>query len=556
MCGICGVKFSEDQNILSLDKNDFFNFNYELLHRGPDFQDGIILDKLFLGSTRLKILDLDNRSNMPMSDDQNILLFNGEIYNYKDLKNRLISLGETFKTTSDTEVILKLFKIYGTSSFDMLEGMFAIAIFNLRKKKLYLTRDIFGIKPLFYYQDKEKFIFSSEEDHIAKYVNNTEISKFAIYSYLKKGSVLQPFTKYKKIKSILPGEVFAIDQKNKVQISSFNNIKKIIIEAENSDIKFNKENFIDTIKLEIKKNLCSDVKNSLMLSSGIDSLFIYKQIKDIASTFTLSSEEYRNKEVDEIKNLSDLGIDVTKSKYLEKEYSYDHLLNKNFSSRLSLDGPQYYLLSQLISQNNIKVALSGIGGDEMLNSYPSFKYIPILLRLNNFFPLLKKFKTKNYRFEKFLRIIQYQNISDVYLEFRSSFSDKEITKILKNFKSVDSYRNIIIEDFKNKTSGIKKIRNKIKSLELNIYLRDQVLKEVDYFSMLNSVETRVPFLSKKVLFYSSLPDAQNTISKKLLINDVNFFKNKKYKKIPFLIEDLIMKNYKSKMINKAKNLII
>lgn len=556
MCGICGVKFSEDQNILSLDKNDFFNFNYELLHRGPDFQDGIILDKLFLGSTRLKILDLDNRSNMPMSDDQNILLFNGEIYNYKDLKNRLISLGETFKTTSDTEVILKLFKIYGTSSFDMLEGMFAIAIFNLRKKKLYLTRDIFGIKPLFYYQDKEKFIFSSEEDHIAKYVNNTEISKFAIYSYLKKGSVLQPFTKYKKIKSILPGEVFAIDQKNKVQISSFNNIKKIIIEAENSDIKFNKENFIDTIKLEIKKNLCSDVKNSLMLSSGIDSLFIYKQIKDTASTFTLSSEEYRNKEVDEIKNLSDLGIDVTKSKYLEKEYSYDHLLNKNFSSRLSLDGPQYYLLSQLISQNNIKVALSGIGGDEMLNSYPSFKYIPILLRLNNFFPFLKKFKTKNYRFEKFLRIIQYQNISDVYLEFRSSFSDKEITKILKNFKSVDSYRNIIIEDFKNKTSGIKKIRNKIKSLELNIYLRDQVLKEVDYFSMLNSVETRVPFLSKKVLFYSSLPDAQNTISKKLLINDVNFFKNKKYKKIPFLIEDLIMKNYKSKMINKAKNLII
>ena len=514
MCGICGVKFSEDQNILSLDKNDFFNFNYELLHRGPDFQDGIILDKLFLGSTRLKILDLDNRSNMPMSDDQNILLFNGEIYNYKDLKNRLISLGETFKTTSDTEVILKLFKIYGTSSFDMLEGMFAIAIFNLRKKKLYLTRDIFGIKPLFYYQDKEKFIFSSEEDHIAKYVNNTEISKFAIYSYLKKGSVLQPFTKYKKIKSILPGEVFAIDQKNKVQISSFNNIKKIIIEAENSDIKFNKENFIDTIKLEIKKNLCSDVKNSLMLSSGIDSLFIYKQIKDTASTFTLSSEEYRNKEVDEIKNLSDLGIDVTKSKYLEKGYSYDHLLNKNFSSRLSLDGPQYYLLSQLISQNNIKVALSGIGGDEMLNSYPSFKYIPILLRLNNFFPLLKKFKTKNYRFEKFLRIIQYQNISDVYLEFRSSFSDKEITKILKNFKSVDSYRNIIIEDFKNKTSGIKKIRNKIKSLELNIYLRDQVLKEVDYFSMLNSVETRVPFLSKKVLFYSSLPDAQNTISKK------------------------------------------
>ena len=100
----------------------------------------------------------------------------------------------------------------------------------------------------------------------------------------------------------------------------------------------------------------------------IDSLFIYKQIKDIASTFTLSSEEYRNKEVDEIKNFSDLGIDVTKSKYLEKGYSYDHLLNKNFSSRLSLDGPQYYLLSQLISQNNVKVALSGIGGDEMLNS--------------------------------------------------------------------------------------------------------------------------------------------------------------------------------------------
>ena len=126
MCGIFGIKLLNKNENSTLNKSEFLKFNNSLFHRGPDFQDTLFIENINFGSTRLKILDLNDRSNMPMRDSENVIIFNGEIYNYKDLKNDLEKRGEKFGTSSDTEVILKLFKNYKEKSFDMLEGMFSM----------------------------------------------------------------------------------------------------------------------------------------------------------------------------------------------------------------------------------------------------------------------------------------------------------------------------------------------------------------------------------------------------------------------------------------------
>ena len=534
MCGICGIKLLNKNENSTLNKSEFLKFNNSLFHRGPDFQDTLFIENINFGSTRLKILDLNDRSNMPMRDSENVIIFNGEIYNYKDLKNDLEKKCEKFGTSSDTEVILKLFKNYKEKSFDMLEGMFSIAIYNIKEKKIYLTRDIFGIKPLFYFIDKTRFIFSSEEDHIAQYINENKYSKFGIYSYLKKGSILQPFTKYDNIKSILPGEILTIDYENKLTTKFYNSIRDIIISAENSDKKFKEDELIDLLKSEININLISDVKNSIMLSSGIDSLFIHEQTNQSLSTFTLSNQKYINSKFDEINNLKKLGVNITMFKYLKNEDIDNDNIKNIFKDKLSLDGKQYYLLSKIIADNDIKVSLTGIGGDEMFNSYPSYSSIPKIIYMSKFFPLfLKKLKTKNYYTDKLIRLLSSKNLSELYLEYRSSFSEIELQNFLKLEFNLCEFKELMLENFNKNILGIKNIENKIKSLEMNIYLRDQVLKEVDYASMLNSVETRVPYLSKKILFYTSLKSSLKFVSKDILLKNSSFFSKKNIKKYLF-----------------------
>jgi len=175
-------------------------------HRGPDNSRKFVDQNLYLGSTRVKILDLDNRSNMPMEIDDFVIVYNGEIYNHKILKKKLEDLGEKFLTTSDTKVILRLFKKYEYDSFKLLEGMFSVCIYNKKNKKLILARDIFGIKPLYYTFYNNNFIFSSEVNSIKKNLDyNLKKNQLAIYSFLHKGSIIESQTQYKSLYSLKPG---------------------------------------------------------------------------------------------------------------------------------------------------------------------------------------------------------------------------------------------------------------------------------------------------------------------------------------------------------------
>ena len=347
-----------------------------------------------------------------------------------------------------------------------------------------------------------------------------------------------------------------LDNLNKLSFQKFNSIKDIILLAESSDKKFNEEILFQEIDKSINLQLRSDVDNSLMLSSGIDSIYILEKLKEKIKKFTISSQEHKNTKFDEIKKLDELNIN-SEFKFYYKKDELELIRNKDYYLKnLSIDGEQYYLLTKFIKSKNIKVALSGVGGDEIFNSYPSFKFIPKLNFLQKLIPkFLINFNLSNYRLNKIFRLLKSSSFSEIYLEFRSSFSEVEIRKILDKPDNIEQYKKKLIDIYNQNISDISEDSNKIKALELNFYLKDQVLKELDYASMQNSIETRVPYLNKEILFNACLKQKKNSLNKKLILKRSKYLREKKYIKTPFLITDFIEKNFKKLMERKIKNLI-
>jgi len=519
MCGICGIKFQNSQSNNEI-KEKFLKVLNNIHHRGPDSQNYYHDKNLYIGTTRLKILDLDKRSDMPMKFDDLIISFNGEIYNFLEIKEKLISIGEKFITTSDTEVILRLFKNYRFESFKMLEGMYAICIYDLKTKEIILARDTFGIKPLYYSFFDNKFIFSSELKSIVKVFKNlNKINYNSYFDYLIKGSILEPNTPYKNILSLKPGNILIVQDNLDFRIKNIETVTSIIRDSENSEIIYTKDDFFHELNKQIIKHTQSDVPLALMLSSGIDSIYIQKILNNLITPFTLGYEfckKTKDDEINEIKKNFKLNNHIT-------YYANDNEilnLNKNFndlSDTLSIDGLQFLLISQFIHKNNFKVALGGFGGDEIFNSYPSYKYLRFF---NNFKKIIPKkisflLNFKHHKIQKLSNLIKNSdNLEEMYINFRSIFNKKDAINFLKENQILIEENEInLSEKISEYTSDIKFINNKIKSLEINVYLRDQVLKDLDWASMKYSLEIRVPFLTKSLLKISSSKYLVNSLKK-------------------------------------------
>jgi asparagine synthase (glutamine-hydrolysing) len=519
MCGICGIKFQNSQSNNEI-KEKFLKVLNNIHHRGPDSQNYYHDENLYIGTTRLKILDLDKRSDMPMKFDDLIISFNGEIYNFLEIKEKLISIGEKFITTSDTEVILRLFKNYRFESFKMLEGMYAICIYDLKTKEIILARDTFGIKPLYYSFFDNKFIFSSELKSIVKVFKNLNKINFnSCFDYLIKGSILEPNTPYKNILSLKPGNILIVQDNLDYRIKNIETVTSIIRDSENSEIIYTKDDFFHELNKQIIKHTQSDVPLALMLSGGIDSIYIQRILNNLITPFTLGYEfckKTKYDEINEIKKNFNLNNHIT---YYAKDNEILNL-NTNFndlSDTLSIDGLQFLLISQFIHKNNFKVALGGFGGDEIFNSYPSYKYLRFF---NNFKKIIPKkvgylLNFNHHKIQKLSNLIKNaDNLEEMYINFRSIFNKKDAINFLKENKILIEENEInLSERISEYTSDIKFINNKIKSLEMNVYLRDQVLKDLDWASMKYSLEIRVPFLTKSLLKISSSKYLVNSLKK-------------------------------------------
>jgi asparagine synthase (glutamine-hydrolysing) len=535
MCGICGIKFQNSQSDDQI-KDKFLKVLNNLHHRGPDSQKYYYDENFYIGATRLKILDLDKRSDMPMVFDNLIISFNGEIYNFLEIKEKLVSIGEKFITTSDTEVILRLFKNYRFESFKMLEGMYAICIYDLKTKEIILARDTFGIKPLYYSFFENKFIFSSELKSITKvFLSLDKINYNYCLDYLIKGSTLEPNTPFKNILSLKAGNILIVQNNLDYKIKSIETVTSIIRDSENSEVIYTKDDFFHELNNQIIKHTQSDVPLALMLSSGIDSIYLQKILNNLITPFTLSYEfckNTKNDEINEIKKNFSLNNHITH--YAKNNEILN--LNENFnnlSDTLSIDGLQFLLISQFIHNNNFKVALSGFGGDEIFNSYPSYKYLRFFNKFKKFIP--KKISClinfNYFKLQKLSNLIgNADNLEEMYINFRSIFNKKDAISFFKENRILIQDNEInLSKRIMEYTSDIKFINNKIKSLEMNVYLRDQVLKDLDWASMKYSLEIRVPFLTKSLLKISSSKYLVNSLKK----NDLFLYaglKNTKYYK--------------------------
>ena len=399
-------------------------------HRGPDVSNHETGRGYAIGHNRLSIIDLNNRSNQPFNDNENrfILSYNGEIYNYVDLKNQLKN-EYSFKTNSDTEVLLAGYKIYGKKILNKLNGFFAFAIYDTKEKTLFFARDRLGIKPLYYSLFNGVFIFCSEIKPILEtMLVPRKADHLGINQYLNLQSSFFPSTMIKNIQMLEPGSFGTLNHENlKLKTTKYWEMKI----PSNYNSNFSKEAVVHNVRNKVLKAIelrqVSDVKVGAFLSGGVDSSIIvagmkHLGIKDI-NTFSLVHEQ---SDYDESK-YSDLiaknnstnhhKINISKSEVL---HSIKEAVLKYDSP--SVDGINSYIVSKKIKDTGIRVALSGLGGDEVFAGYPQFYYWYLFNKFFRYFPRRYFSKIFNILFEtqihnslafyKICRILKESNDSD------------------------------------------------------------------------------------------------------------------------------------------------
>jgi len=476
--------------------------NISLIHGGPDGS-GFYLNQenlILFGAThrRLSILDLDKRGNQPMTFGNLVLVFNGEIYNFKEIKKTIKNF-YTFKTNTDTEVILKSFHYFGVlKALQFFRGMFAIALFHTKLKKLYLIRDRLGIKPLYYFYDKNKklLVFGSEINAILQHPKVVkELDHKGFTFYLKYGFTPYPITIYKKIYKVPPGTLIEIDLKHfNIKISKYwEPIQNGYNNAEASVI-FNEKKLTNLINDSIKHQTIADVNIGTFLSGGIDSTLVTvfsKKTCNNLKTFTLGFTNPKYNESNFAKKIAEfLQIDHKIFYLSDKEVV--NFLPKIFSF---IDEPladpsliATYFLSKKTSYFT-KVVLSGDGGDELFCGYSRYFYPFILL------------KNRKLRDEIFsIRNAVYkENACDLYEAFLVQTPDKYIQKLLnittEEIPQLYKFRNIACPNELDKSLTLKTFLD----LDLTTYLSDNILLKVDKASMLNALEVRVPFLDEYIV---------------------------------------------------------
>lgn len=528
MCGINGLILKEDHPQLNL---KIRQMNDVIIHRGPD-DDGVYQkgDKIAMGMRRLSIIDLTTGKQPIYSDDQQkVIVFNGEIYNYKILRQELVDAGADFKTTSDTEVILKLYEKYGTASFGMLDGMFAFSIYDANLNKVIIARDFFGEKPLYYANFQNAFYWSSELKSIVKVLPvKPVISLTAVNLYFQLTYIPAPYTIYEEVHKLEPNHYlefdcvdFSFSLKEIVQ-----DFKKIEIDPNFSSVK---EKVHQLVNKSVQSRTIADVPIGTFLSGGVDSsivsLCIAQQSTNKIDTFSIGFEK---KEFDESAKAREVAkmIDSNHHEFIIGEQ--DLLTNIN-EIVLNFDEPfadSSALASYIIAQKasaNVKVALTGDGADEIFGGYNKY-YIG---KLNNLYtsiipssihqvlknavsPLLSNKhdnRGKRFKINRLLNSINYGEdfyYNIISLGFQEADAKKLLTKssfssnVLTYYKDKVNYRSQTLTDFRN--------------IDRHLSLEGDMLVKVDRTSMMSSLECRSPFLNKELWNFT------NAIPEKYLIN--------------------------------------
>lgn len=570
MCGITGF-------LGSLDKHKSVSVLEKMLtrlrHRGPDESGVYVSDQIALGSVRLSIQDIKS-GGMPISNvKENLwIVFNGEIFNFIELRQELIQKGHIFKTTGDTEVVVHLYEEYGPSFLQKLIGQFAIAIWDKKNQELFLARDRVGIRPLYYTEKNGTFLFASEMKAFLEYPDfNFTISQEALAQYFTFWTALSPNTIFNGIYEVPPGAYIIINQRGK-QINQYwelpiletsqQKIESLELALEQFD-----ELFTDAVRLRLR----ADVPVAAYLSGGLDSTITTSYIQKIAGdnlqTFSVG---FSDKDFDEsgYQNLAASYFNTKHSSIIISEEEMQQNLQNvvwHCEAPLLRTSPSpMYALAKNVRENNIKVVITGEGADEILGGYNIFKETKIrhfwARDVNSKYrPLLLK------KLYPYIPMIKGANSTALKLFFGYQLSETKspIYSHLIRWNNTARIKNYFSKEYKSNTNSydpivdyLNKIGNKLDQsdylskasyIEMDLFLSGYLLSsQGDRMAMANSVEGRYPFLDHRVIEFCMALKSDYKLNG---LNEKYFLKKLMKGKIPIAILDRPKQAYRAPIRN-------
>ena len=452
MCGINGILHLQSQR--KVDERILTQMRDALEHRGPDDKGIFIDNNIGLGHRRLSILDVSVAGHQPFlsEDGRYAMVFNGEIYNFKDFYSELKSHGYEIRTHSDTEVLLKLFQYQGLKMLNRLNGMFAFAIWDKLEKKLTVVRDRMGVKPLYYTFYKKTFYFASEQKALFKAGVPLRIAHDGVEEYIFNRFVAGENTLFEQVQKVLPGHAMTIHESGKTTTEKWWDLKSEI--QNHSVIKNPVDWFRETFDSSIQLRMVSDVPVGVLLSAGLDSSSVLSSLhaqkfKDIQA-FTIGFKEEEHNESHLAKKLTEQYQYQFNTLQLDGSDLYDRLLTSTYfqdEPLMHLSEPHLLAISQL-AKPSVKVLLSGEGADELMGGYVRYKPLqfPSLLRSVAAISSVDAFSKKP-RYEKLIRYAQIKNNRDLILYNGCNIFPKDIANTFGiNHTPKNEYRNKIYKE--------------------------------------------------------------------------------------------------------------
>ena len=524
MCGIAAI-FAYQSGAPNLERDELLAIRDHMAARGPDGIGEWISPnrRIGLGHRRLSIIDLSPTGAQPMfSEDGSLaIVFNGEIYNYRELRAKLEQEGRRFVSQSDTEVLLHLYADRGEAMLNEVRGMFAFVLWDGRKNGIFLARDPFGIKPLYYSDDGKTVRVASQVKALLAGGHLDTIPEPAGHvGYFLWGHIPEPYTLYRKIRSLPSGAKLWIDQNGDKRQTIYCDIKKILATAEQSTL--NSEPVSDRLRSAlvdtVRHHLIADVPVGVFLSSGLDSTTLAALAAEEGGTLrtvTLGFEEYRGTFRDETSLAEAVArqygavhqtIWVTRDDFQAQR---EHLFSS--MDQPTQDGTNTFFVSLAAKRAGLKVAMSGLGGDELFGGYESFRDIPRAVNILRFaqpfsafgklfrvvsLPLIEKCIST-----KYAGLFEYGgSYAGAYLLRRGMFMPWELPQLLDEDLAREGWRELQpLLRLEEVVDGLYNSRVKVSALETCCYMRNQLLRDSDWAGMAHSLEIRVPLVDVNFL---------------------------------------------------------
>lgn len=502
MCRIAGI-ISQKLNTKEIEEGIQRMCN--IMHKGgPDGYNYLLLPNfnLSFGHRRLSLIDLSENGKQPMPYQNELwITFNGEIYNYLELKADLISKGFGFNSETDTEVILAGYQVYGVSFFKQLKGMFAFALLDQKKKQTFLVRDELGIKPLYYSLKDNELYFASEVKAFTAFDKHWKSNTDWPIYFLSFGFIPEPYTTLEGVQNLPKGHFLTWNHQNQnCTIQKFAGDyplqKKVELQIAQEEIK-------TKLDQSVKRHLIADAPIGVFLSGGIDSsllsLIASEQTKQVINTVSINFNEPEFSE-QEYQDIIAKQINSKHISYTVSAKDFEENIEQIFSDmdQPSNDGVNSWFVNKVAKENGLKAVLSGIGADELFGGYPSFKRYQLIKQLKKAPRFLLKMM-KHLPSDKINRIsfLAYQNPIGEYLFLRGFYTPNVVSKLLNvpEKKIEELLANYPLDKEIEQLSN----EDRVSWFETNVYMQNQLLKDTDYMSMAHGVEVRVPFLDQDLV---------------------------------------------------------